>query len=485
MSQVLDEAVEGFEPSTELVSVMAGSRLPAILGLDIGTSGVRAALFDDKGGEIRNANVRINSRNLTLGADGFIDADLLLEQVAQTLDALFAKLYEPTLRLELISISCFWHSLVGIDAAERPTTPVLGWSDTRANQATQVLRAKLDEAKFHARTGCRIHPSYWPAKLLRQKTEEPDVWTRTRRWLSFSEYLALKFFGEISNQCVDGFGHRPSRSTQLRMGCRIAGALSMCQRRPFPRSPARRKTFHKLNYEYAVRWPQLSEARLFPAIGDGAANNIGEGCVSADNVALMIGTSGAMRVLVEDTPPAQLPSALWCYRADRRRVVIGGALSDGGSLYNWIRDSLLYGDDSRLIEDELAGLQPDSHGLTVLPFWLGERSPGWNADARGGVFGMTLSTRAQSRFCAPRWKPLLIALHLVASALDRFAPGATIVASGHALRSSPTWTQIVADVLGRPLVLSERSEASTRGAALLALEAAGKIRQYRATFLFP
>ena len=64
---------------------------------------------------------------------------------------------------------------------------------------------------------------------------------------------------------------------------------------------------------------------------------------------------------------------------------------------------------------------------------------------------------------------------LVANELDPFAPGARVVASGNALRFSPTWTQIVADVLGRPLVLSHRNEASTRGAALLALEAAGKI----------
>ena len=473
MSQVLDEAIEGFEPSAELVSVMAGSRLPAILGLDIGTSGVRAALFDDKGREIRNANVRINSRSLTLGADGFVDADLLLEQVAQTLDALFAKLYEPTLRLELISISCFWHSLMGIDAAERPTTPVLGWSDARANHATKVLRAKLDEAKIHARTGCRIHPSYWPAKLLRQKTEEPDVWTRTTRWLSFSEYLALRFFGEmaISVSMASGTGllnqHSCEWDAELLAGLDVAADA-------LPEIASPTQNFPKLNYEYSARWPQLSEARLFPAIGDGAANNIGEGCASPGNVALMIGTSGAMRVLVEDTPPAQLPSALWCYRADRRRIVIGGALSDGGSLYNWIRDSLLHGDDAGLIEDELASLSPDSHGLTVLPFWLGERSPGWNADARGGIFGMTLKTRPIEILRAAM-EAVAYRFALVASALDRFAPEATIVASGYALRSSPVWTQIVADVLGRPLVLSERSEASTRGAALLALEAGGRI----------
>ena len=138
MSQVLDEVIEVFEPATELVSVMAGSSAPALLGLDIGTSGVRATLFDESGGEISDASIRINSPTLMLGAGGFIDADILLEQVAQTIDALFAKLYEPTLRIELISIACFWHSLVGIDDAERPTTPVLGWSDIRAAKATEL-----------------------------------------------------------------------------------------------------------------------------------------------------------------------------------------------------------------------------------------------------------------------------------------------------------------------------------------------------------
>jgi gluconokinase len=344
MSQALDEVIEGFEPSTELVSAMVGSRLPVILGLDIGTSGVRAALFDEKGSEIRDASVRLNSETLTLGAGGFVDADLLLEQVAQTLDALFANLYEPILRIELISISCFWHSLLGIDDSERPTTPVLGWSDIRAAEATKFLRTTLDEAKFHARTGSRFHPSYWPAKLLRLKTEEPDIWTRTTRWLSFSEYLALKFFSEtaISVSMASGTGLLDQRSCEW--DAELLRVLNV-PAEALPEIATSTQNFQKLNYEYAVRWPQLSEARLFPAIGDGAANNIGEGCVTADTVALMIGTSGAMRVLIEDIPPAQLPTALWCYRADQGRVVIGGALSEGGSLYTWIRESLLYGDD--------------------------------------------------------------------------------------------------------------------------------------------
>ncbi|HZE62950.1 MAG TPA: gluconokinase [Pyrinomonadaceae bacterium] len=473
MSQTLDEAVEGFEPSPELVSVMAGSRLPAILGLDIGTSGVRAALFDEKGREISDASVRVKSRTLTLGAGAFVDPDILLEQVAQTLDALFAKLYDPIHRIELISVSCFWHSLLGIDDAERPTTAVLGWSDTRAAAATQLLRTTLDEAKFHARTGCRFHPSYWPAKLLRLRDEEPETWTRTTRWLSFSEYLALKFFGEtaISVSMASGSGLLDQRTCEWDM--ELLRALDVPGEK-LPEVATATRTFQNLNYEYAVRWPQLSEARLAPAIGDGAANNLGEGCMSAEAVALMIGTSGAMRVLIEDAPPDQLSPALWCYRADRRRIVIGGALSDGGSLYNWIKDSMLFGEDTQSINDELQTLSPDGHGLTVLPFWLGERSPGWNTNARGGIFGTTLATRPIEILRAAM-EAVAYRFALVANALERFAPGARLVASGQALRSSPTWAQIVADVLGRPLVLSEITEASTRGAALLALEARGRI----------
>ncbi|MFN2499046.1 MAG: gluconokinase [Pyrinomonadaceae bacterium] len=473
MSQVLDEVVEVFEPATELVSVLAGSRLPAVLGLDIGTSGVRAALFDEKGGEISGASIRINPRTLTLGADGFVDADLLLEQVAQTLDSLFAKLYESTFRVQLISISCFWHSLMGIDDSERPTTPVLGWLDTRASGAADQLRATLNEERFHQRTGCRFHPSYWPAKLLRLKIEEGERWERTTRWLSFAEYLALKFFGEtaISISMASGTGLLDQHTCEWDR--ELFGALDV-PLEMLPQIATPTQTFQSLNYEYAVRWPQLSEARLFPAIGDGVANNIGEGCVSPDTVALMIGTSGAMRVLVEGTPPANLSSALWCYRADRNRIVIGGALSDGGSLYNWIRESLLYGEDALTIEDELQCLPPDGHGLSVLPFWLGERSPGWNTNAHGGIFGMTLNTRPIEILCAAM-EGVAYRFALVAGELDRFAPNARLVASGRALTSSPAWAQIVADVLGRSLLLSENPEASTRGAALLALEATGRI----------
>jgi gluconokinase len=219
----------------------------------------------------------------------------------------------------------------------------------------------------------------------------------------------------------------------------------------------------------------LSEARLSFAVGDGAANNIGAGCSSIDKVALMIGTSGAMRVCFEGKPPARVPPELWCYRADRKRVLVGGALSDGGGLFDWIRQSLLPDENFKTIESELELLPPDAHRLTILPFWAGERSTGWNPDARGTVFGVSLQTRPIEILRAAM-EAIAYRFALIAGALEPFAPGASLFASGHALRSSPTWVQILADVLGRRVLVSELSEASMRGAALLALEAAGKIR---------
>ena len=479
--------------SNGLDELLAGSRAPVVLALDIGSSGIRAALFDERGREVAGANARssyqsttTNFRSMTSGlatsdfAQSTIsdfatfDAASLLEQVAQTLDALLAKVPEATTRIELLAISCFWHSLVGVDATGGATTPVLGWADARAAAAVYELRSEFAETKTHARTGCRFHSSYWTAKLRRLRNEEPEIFAATSRWLSFAEYLSLHFFGEtaMSVSMASGTGLLDQRTCQWDEELLRALGISTAS---LPEIAGPQQSFRSLTSSYAVRWPQLNEARLFPAVGDGAANSIGSGCHSTEKVALMIGTSGAMRVCFAGEPPAQLPPELWCYRANRDRVLVGGALSDGGGLFQWLKETLLPTEAGATIESELELPGPDAHGLTVLPFWAGERSTGWNPAAHSAILGLSLQTlpieilRAAMEAIAYRFA-------LIARALEPFAAGATLVASGNALRSSPTWVQILADVLGRPLLVSELPEASMRGAALLALEAAGKIQ---------
>jgi len=123
---------------------------------------------------------------------------------------------------------------------------------------------------------------------------------------------------------------------------------------------------------------------------------------------------------------------------------------------------------------QLASMDPDSHGLTILPFWSGERSTGWTGDARGAILGLTQQTKPAAIVRAAL-ESIAYRFALIAQALETVAPGAIVVATGNALRSSPVWPQIIADVLGKPLMFGGTPEASIRGAALLALEAVGKI----------
>jgi len=122
----------------------------------------------------------------------------------------------------------------------------------------------------------------------------------------------------------------------------------------------------------------------------------------------MVGSSGAMRAVVGEAR-IRIPAGLWCYRVDRNRYVLGGALSNGGEVHAWMKRNLALGDDAAT-EHALASRKPGEHGLVVLPFFAGERSPYWRADLRGVITGLT-SRHNRSTFCTQRssqWRYALL-----------------------------------------------------------------------------
>jgi gluconokinase len=221
----------------------------------------------------------------------------------------------------------------------------------------------------------------------------------------------------------------------------------------------------------ARRWPQLRGARWLPAGADGALDNLGSGCTAAGRAAIMIGTSGAVRKLwTTDTAPA-VPFGLWRYWLDRRRVVVGGALSNGGNLVAWLRETLGLHDDARL-EARLARMPPDAHQLTMLPFLAGERSPDYLTDARAVIAGLRLATTRDDIFRAGL-EAVGYQFLEVLEELVTVSPVTRLVASGTALTSSRVWPQILADVLGRPIALPRAAELTSRGAAIVGFEQLG------------
>jgi gluconokinase len=444
-----------------------------ILALDIGSSSVRAALYDGEGNQIPNASIKVE-RALILTTDGGaeIDADEAFAQVVGAIDALLAKTANIKGEITHVASCSFWHSLLGIDAKGKPTTKVLTWADRRSREFSAVLKHKLDEKETHQRTGAMFHSSFWPAKLIWIRNEFPEVFAKTTRWLSLSDYIALQLFGTAvtSVSMASGTGIFDIRKCVWDKKFLKFLKIDEGKLAEIPDDPA---TF-RLSAKYQKRWPRLAASEWFPTVADGAADNIGSGCNTKKKAALMVGTSAAMRVVYAGEPPKRIPKGLWCYRVDRERVIVGGALSDGGNLYALIRERFNLPANA----DELVAQREPADGLVVIPFFFGERSTGYDENAAGAIIGMTAAhdgidvLRAAMEGVAFRLEDIFIRLQKVAKI-------ESIVASGGALRESPQWTKIISDVLGRDLTLSGVSEASMRGSVLLAMESLGKIEEIK------
>jgi len=460
--------------SARLLPSFSNPEPPYILALDVGTSSTRALLFDAAGNALPNMLAQ-RSYKLTISHEGevSVDPDVLLAIVEQTIDGVLEMAGPLVKHIGAVAIDTFWHGLMGVDADNRPLTPLILWEDTRPHDAAVELRKQLEEAAIHARTGARLHASYWPAKLRWLATREPDTFAHAVQWLSFGEYLYRHFLGSsvCSLSMASGTGmlntHARAWDTELMKALDV---------RPeqFPPLGDLHDSVQGLTPEYASAWPALRNVPWFPAIGDGAAACAGSGCAGMENWSLTIGTSSAMRVVLplEEVIP---PVGLWLYLIDAKRAVLGGALSEGGNMLNWL-DSILTLPALADAESLVAALPPDGHGLTILPFIAGERSLGWHADARMTISGIQAQTspaellRAGMEALAYQ---LVAVYEQLCHALQIGKTVPRIIGSGGALLGSITLQHIVADTLGVAVYPSLDHEASARGAALLALEAMG------------
>jgi len=376
-----------------------------VLALDIGSSSVRAQRFAGDGtpdGELRQEKYDTN------------DAQEIAELVRNVLDG-----DDPD------GTSCFGHSLVALDKAGTPLTPILGWRDTRSADAAEWLRRRLDAEAVHARTGGYLHPSFWPAKLAWLAQAEPEIFRDAACFVSFSDFV------------------RGGRKTSVSMASGT-GLLDLTT------NDWDAELLETLGLD-AGRLPAIADE---PVWLDGACSNLGAGCVGPKRAALMVGTSGALRVLYETERP-QPKAGLFLYRVDERRVIEGGALSDGGNLHAWLEATLA----------EPGGASED-HGLTFLPFLGGERSTGWDPDMKGALLGLTFETTP-----GDIRRAALEGVGFRFAAIAELLPEVEeIVATGGALLKDDAWVQLIADALARPVTLSAVEEASLRGAAVAVLE---------------
>jgi len=446
---------------------------PVVIAVDVGSSSARATIFDTRG-EALNERFHQVPYEPRVTPDGGVEHEpaVLLHAVAACLDAVHASID----RAEVlgVGVTTFWHGLLGFDAAGKPVTPISMWADTRSAPDAEILRAALDERALHARTGCHLHASYWPSRLRWLARALPDLAARVARWGSFGEHLELELFGEAATSVAMASGTGLFDQAACRWDAEALAAAGITTAQLFPLVD-RHEPRRGLRGAWARRWPRLRSVPWFPAVGDGVASNVGSDCTDRRYIALNVGTSAALRI-VTPTPGAAV-RGLWRYRVDRSIAIVGGATSEGGNVYAWCREMLKLPPDDE-VERALAESMADAPGLTILPFLAGERAPGWRGGKRAVIAGLTLDvTPLQVLQAALEAVALRLALvyALLAPAAE---PEHAVVASGGGLGRSPAWRRMIADALGHPLHWSAETEATSRGAALLALSSLGVLADF-------
>ncbi len=446
---------------------------PCIVTLDVGTSSVRTLLFDAGGQELAGFGEHQTYQIATTHDGGVeVDSDALLKFCVDCLTKIHAQLAAAKVKPVAVAFDTFWHGLLGIDESQKPTTRVIHAFDNRSAKEATKLATLLEPRRSHARTGCRLHTSYWPSKLVWLSKERETVFRATKRWISFGEYLYLRLFGDpivsTSMASANGLWNQQANDYDEEM----LDVLPISRAELCPADSMDRPAT-KLLDPYRTEWPLFDGIPWFPAWGDGACNNIGSGCTTVNEFSLMVGTSGAMRAVLESNS-VDIPNGLWCYRVDRKRFILGGSLSNGGDVYAWLRRTLQLPSEAEE-ENDLANRKPGAHGLLLLPFFAGERSPYWRADLRAAVTGMDLGTSPMDILQAALEAVSLGFRDIFLFMAESLGTPRQVIGSGGALLASRAWTKMMADALGMTVTPCLEREATSRGAALLAFERLGII----------
>lgn len=450
---------------------------PYVLIIDIGSSSVKASIYDSTASVVGHTQVSISHGQRT-GVDGMHeeDADDILSVVNKAVDDALTSDAVASKQIVAVGMDTMASTILGVDSSFQPVTPVYTYADTRSAKDVERLREMIDVDAAYDRTGVMQHTSYVPGRVMWLRRTNPHVFSRVAKWVDISTYIYSRWFGlsdvPTSYSVASWSGLLDRRELNWDDGLLDAISLSddfLPSLAPYSHS------LRGLCKEYAARWAQLSDVPFMLSVGDGAAVNVGTGCIDDRRVALTVGTTGAMRLIAEDVAgvgPPLVPRGLWGYRLGSDHTLLGGAFSEGGNVVQWAQQALnIPSLDS--LNDALSDSEPDGHGLTVLPFIAGERAVGWSTNASCAFDGVRISTTGLDMLQAIM-ESVAYRFSLVSDLLaEHMDDDHVFVAGGGGMTNSTWWLQTVSDVLQSEVLAPKDEQGTSRGAAILALNAIG------------
>jgi gluconokinase len=442
-----------------------------VVGVDLGTTSTKAVAFDTTGREVASASA---GYPLEEPHPGWAEQDpeLILAAVLGSVRAVVSDVDGPIAGL---SFSSAMHTLMGLDPDGAPLTPSLSWADSRSAGQAERLRAAAGGLALHRRTGTPLHPMAPLPKLVWFHEQQPKLFEQVAFWVGIKDFVLCRMCDALvtDHSLASGTGMMDIATLSWDTE---ALQLAGIQPEQLPELVPTTSVLPGLSPGVADQLGLPSGTPVVVGAGDGPLANLGLGAVDPGVAACSIGTSGALRVMVEK-PAVDPLGGVFCYALTEHRWVVGGAINNGGLVLDWAGRALApdLGDEPAEQLLELAGrVPPGAGGLIMLPYLLGERAPHWSALPRGVYVGLTREHRRE---------------HLVRAAIEGVCQQLALVlqsmrAAGNEVRElratggfarSPLWRQILADTLGMDVQFPAGHEGSGFGAALLGMQALGLV----------
>lgn len=444
-----------------------------VMGLDIGTTSVKACIFDLEGHLVAEAEEIIVSDYPQMGWVEQDPAAIERSAVRMIKQAGHRADVQPG-ELITLGFSAAMHSLVVLDDQVRPLSPALIWADGRSAGQAEGLSKSL-RSSIYARTGTPIHPMTPLMKLLWMKETNYEPYRKASYFMSIKEYLIYCWFGK---RVID---YSMASATGMFNPAELAWEQDLLEMSGVSE--------HQLS---AVVPPTTILSGLDPAIAkemaisadvpfvigaaDGQLSNLGIGAISPGEVAVSVGTSGAIRQFTRHIKASENEET-FCYSFTEDTAIIGGPTNNGGIVVQWIKDLLGDEEDFGQFLKAANEVEPGAEGLIFLPYINGERAPIWNSRARGNFFGISI-THTKAHFIRAVLEGVTFNLYQIGKALEDIAGDPKQIYVNGGLSRSDCWLQMMADVFGTKVCVSENHHSAAWGAAWTALVAVGKVDSF-------
>ncbi|MEB8432704.1 xylulokinase [Cocleimonas sp. KMM 6892] len=433
------------------------------LGLDLGTSGLKAVLCNEDQQIIAQNNVSLSvSRPHPKWSEQ--NPEDWWNAVVSSLTQLKASNPDEMMQVKAIGLAGQMHGAVLLDDEGNILRPAILWNDVRS--ATECEELEKSEPNFKALSGNPAFPGFTSPKLMWVAKHEPEVFAKVAKVLLPKDYIRFRLSGEYISEMSDSAGTLWLDVKNRKWSERLLAATNL-NLSHMPKLVEGSAEGGKVTDELSQKFGLQQNVIIAGGAGDNAGGAVGIGAVSPGQAFLSLGTSGVIFVCNESyLPKPEAAIHTFCHALPNTWHQMSVMLN-ASSCLDWLAELTNTKDVSTLL-NEVEQIADEPSDIIFLPYLTGERTPHNDADAKGVFFGMTATTKRANLGLAV----LEGVAYAFADGLDPLLDsGATInqisVIGGGA--RSELWGQILSDVLGQELTYHEDAESGPAfGAARLA-----------------